>query len=230
MESFDLKCRSCGAPLAQENLIAALAMARCAQCGTVSGVKGVKDWERGAGPLPKGFRLEEDGDTVVILYDGGGFQPRVLLLFAFMGSATLLFFGGLFRQIIGQFSLLDILYVSALPILGMTFAILDAAGLLHRVRLRASREGVSVATGPMPSLREKSVSAAAITQVFTREFRGEETGLTYEVVARGRAGGLTILVANLPEAPQALYFERRIEKALGLKDIPVPGELPRSGA
>lgn len=230
MESFDLKCRSCGAPLAQDNLIAALAMARCAQCGTVSGVKGVKDWERGAVPLPKGFRLEEDGDAVAIFYDGGGFQPRVLMLFAFMGSATLLIFGRLFRPIIGQFSTLDILYVSALPALGMAFAILDAAGLLHRIRVRANRDGVTVASGPMPSMTEKFLPAAAIAQVFTREVRGEETGTTYEVVARGRAGLLTVLAANLPEAPQGLYFERRIEKALGLKDIPVPGELPRSGA
>ncbi len=226
LEAFDLKCRYCGAPLSQENLVAELAMARCVQCNAVSGVKGVKDWSRDPVELPEGFRLEEDGEALVIFYDGGRFQSSGLMLCAFGGSAALLFFGKIFRQMFGQFSWFDLFYIGLLPVLAMIFAVLDASGLLKRLRVRVSRDGVTVVSGP--SRKVKSMYARDIVQVFTREFRGRETGVSYEVVACGRDGRLAFLVGGLPQASQSLYIEQRIERALGLKDVPVPGELPRS--
>lgn len=225
MEAFDLKCRACGAPLSQENLVAELAMARCAQCGAVSGVKGVKDWTRDPVALPKGFSLEEDGDGIAIVYDGGGLRPTGYLVAAFAASAALIGFGRLTRQLHGAFSWSDLLFISALPALAMIFGVLDALGLLNRLRVRVSREKITVVSGPSP--KEKSMYARDIVQVFTREFRGRETGVTYEVVACGRDGQLAFLVGGLREAAQGLYIEQRIERALRLKDVPVAGEIPR---
>lgn len=229
-ESFDLKCRACGAPLSKDNLLVELSMARCTQCGAVSGVKGVQDWSRAPVVMPTGFRLEEEGDAVVITYDGGGLKKGPLGVMIFFITAILFAYSAGFGHFAKGFTVWEWIYIGTLPTFGVIFALLDVLGILHRVRVRVSRDGVAVKGGGPVPFTEKFVSASTIVQVFTREFKGEEVGVRYEVIARCRDGKLAYLVGNLHEAPQALYFEQRIEKALGIKDVPVLGEIPRSGS
>lgn len=225
MESFDLKCRYCGAPLSKDNIIAELSMASCAQCRAVSGFKGVvPDWSRDPVALPEGFRVEEDRGVITIFYDGGGIQVLGLAFIALFGVASLLFSVGLRREL--RLSGLELLAMGAAQTLALGFAALDATGLLKRLQVKVSKEKVEVLSGPMSM--STAMSARHIVQFLTREVPGKESRPAYEVVAVDRAGSLTCLIGGLPEAPQALYIEQRIERALGLKDVPMPGEVPRA--
>lgn len=230
MELSDLKCRQCGASIARENILPVLAMASCAQCGAVAAIKGLPAWFRQSVPLPEGMRVDAEGGDTVISYVWYSPKYYALGFLALVWVGVILAFGSFISATGGHWFIRAFLLLPMLPGLGLGY--ISVAGLFNTTRIRAGRKGISITIWPIPYLAAKSLAAADVQQVFTRQsvLRGQEGDLvSYEVIAGLADGSLMPFGLSLDEAPQALFIEQQVEKALGIRDVPMPGEIPRSG-
>ena len=112
--------------------------------------------------------------------------------------------------------------------LGLTYGTI--AGFVNRTLIRISPSQLTVGHGPLPWWGNKQLDATGIAQVYCKErvSRGRNgTSITYAVHAALRDGADAKLVDALDSPEQALYLEQEIERFLGIKDVPVRGELAR---
>jgi len=88
--------------------------------------------------------------------------------------------------------------------------------------IRADRAGVDVKHGPIPSLfgRNQRLARDQVTQLFAANF-----GAFFTVKVQLSDGKELDLVRPLVSAEQALFVEQQLEKALGITDFAVQGEL-----
>jgi hypothetical protein len=100
------------------------------------------------------------------------------------------------------------------------------AAFVNTTVVTGAPDGVTVRHGPLPSLfaRPAEVAKADIEQLFSTRY-----GVHFAVAVKPKAGGMKKLVAPLVTAEQAIFVERELERALGLADAPVPGELGADG-
>jgi len=97
-----------------------------------------------------------------------------------------------------------------------------AAMFVNSTVITAAGDGVSVKHGPFPSLFARNATAAKseIEQLYAAAY-----GAAFAVEAKRRSGQPLRLVAPLITAEQALFVEQTLERALGLADFAVEGEL-----
>jgi hypothetical protein len=86
-------------------------------------------------------------------------------------------------------------------------------------------EEITVRHGPLPLLGGRRLDPILIKQLFVRRQTGGQPSM-YEVHMLTWDGREEKLIGELPRPEQALYLEQAIERSLGIKDKPVPGELP----
>lgn len=93
---------------------------------------------------------------------------------------------------------------------------------VNSTTIRADAAGIDVRHGPMPSLfgRGKRLAREQVKQLFASNF-----GSMFMVKAQLVDGNELELVKPLISAEQALFVEQQLEKALGLVDYAVEGEL-----
>lgn len=93
---------------------------------------------------------------------------------------------------------------------------------VNSTTIRADASGVDVTHGPMPSLfgRPRRLARERIKQLYAANFGG-----LFQVKAQLVEGMEVDLVKPLVSAEQALFVEQQLEKALGLVDYAVDGEL-----
>jgi hypothetical protein len=100
--------------------------------------------------------------------------------------------------------------------------------VLRRVRVRVSRDGITVEERPFGA--RKALAAHDVTQLFvltadpTRSGRGAPLPTSISVIALTRDDARVPLVEGLETIEQARFLEQQIESALGLDDQPVAGE------
>ncbi len=96
------------------------------------------------------------------------------------------------------------------------------AMFVNSTTIRADATGVDVRHGPMPSLfgMGRRLAREQVKQLFAANF-----GTLYLVKAQLTDGQEIDLVKPLVSAEQALFVEQQLEKALGLVDYAVDGEL-----
>jgi hypothetical protein len=96
------------------------------------------------------------------------------------------------------------------------------AMFVNRTTVSADANGVRVEHGPLPSLFGRKASAAKsdITQLYAVKW-----GALYAVEAKLRSGRIARLVHPLATPEQAWFVEQELERALGLEDKAVAGEL-----
>jgi hypothetical protein len=99
------------------------------------------------------------------------------------------------------------------------------AGLLNRTAITVAPEQLTIRHGPLPLLSGKQFDPILIKQVFVRRHASTERS-SYEVYMLTWDGREEKLLGDLNRPEQALYLEQEIERQLGIKDKPVPGELP----
>jgi hypothetical protein len=97
-----------------------------------------------------------------------------------------------------------------------------AAMFVNSTVVSADEQGVRVKHGPLPSVfaRNAKLPASQIEQLYATKYGG-----VFAVEAKLRSGETKRLVAPLVSAEQALFVEQRLERALGLVDVAVQGEL-----
>jgi hypothetical protein len=96
------------------------------------------------------------------------------------------------------------------------------AFLLNHTTLRADHHGLTVRHGPLPWPGSHFLPRDDIVQLYVTMHRGRRSGISYRLRAMLPLQTV-VLLPHVRSAEEALYFERAIEKRLGIEDQPVPG-------
>lgn len=177
-------------------------------------------------PMPGKFKLERAGSDFVIVWDWKTPAMWFLVLFCIFWDGFLLFwysmaFGTDSPLIVKIFPLIHVAVG-----LGLTYFVVCM--FVNRTFVGVAGGNLTVTHTPLPWPGNRVMPAADIEQLycFERVHRGKNgTSITYEVNAVDRGGRKVKLVGGLQEAEQALFLEQEIERALGIADRRVPGEL-----
>lgn len=102
-----------------------------------------------------------------------------------------------------------------------------AAQTLNRTRITVSRARVVVRHGPLPWLGNRDVESSTIKQIFTKINLNGNNGRSgllfapYDLLALGRNDETIKLLSGLSlTREQAAYLEQKLERYLGIKDVP----------
>lgn len=110
--------------------------------------------------------------------------------------------------------------IATMFVISWTYMLLSM--FLNRTVIRAGGGRVDVTNGPIPSLlyRNRSLAVSDLRQLYAARF-----GAVFAVKAQLADGSVQDLVVPLVTAEQALFVEQQLERALGLVDFEVSGEL-----
>ena len=236
MDLRDLRCKSCGAPLAERDIDLRLAIARCGHCNVVMSI-GAPHTTGGSAPttttrpsirpkvgLPERFQIEDLGSTLTI--SRSWFHPMnfFLLFFSIAWNGFMVFWHVMAFQsgflIMSLFGLLH----TAVGI-GLIYGV--AAGFLNKTNVSVGRGMLEIKHGPIPWKGNIAIQVADIEQLFVLEkVRHSEnsTHSAYELHAVMRSGERQLVTRKVENADQALYLEQEIERFLKIEDRPVDGE------
>lgn len=245
-----MECKNCHWEIPAENINIQLAVAKCGNCHTVfsfyddivaPGRRNPEDGRPDGRPvdapgeearkafprtgrftavsLPRGMSLEDTGIELRVLRRWFSPQIVVLTFFTVIWDAFLLFWfiialsGGLYGMAAAG-------SIHLLVGVGLTYYVI--AGYLNSTIVAVNENYIVIHHAPLPWRGAKTIQAEDIDQVYCRE------GLNYSVHALLKDGQDIRLVHGLRNEVQALYIEQEAEKYLGIKDRPVPDELPRA--
>jgi hypothetical protein len=229
-----LKCPSCGSFFRAGDLDAARGVLTCRFCRVLTLFSTPSSAPSGPPPrgevaLPARFTIEERADGGLAIHRRW-FRPQFLFLLGFcviwFGALSVFYAGILASGAPGFAALFPLLHVG----IGLWIAYFTLAGLFNTSTITVHDETLSVRHGPLPWRGVPAVPAARITQLYCKQriHHGKNgTTTTYEVWIARDEGGALKLVSGLDDPDQALFVEQRVEKALGLSNLPMPGELPR---
>ena len=221
----DVRCSGCQVAVEPVNIDWERELATCSRCGRLLDLRKAPKPPAAAAPesgkprarsrvqLPAGMSMTTTADQVVIrrrwlrqkhwflLFIIGGAAVYVAYLWAAIGASAWLVVGTLF-------------------VLSWNYHL--AAMFLNSTVVTANATSVSVRHGPLPSLfaRNAAVHKHAVEQLYAAKH-----GPQFAVLAKLRSGDPLRLVAPLITAEQAMFVEQQLEKALGLVDVAVEGEL-----
>lgn len=234
---MDLTCKRCGAKIISDDVNLERMVAKCQECNAVFSFA---DDFAYAGTLqeayqkfnvarPKRMQIENLGGEMKITRRW--FSPVLFFLIPvclFWNGFIVVFGFGSFLAADqgggGAFSLCLLPHLAA----GLFLAYFALASVINVTEVKINPAEFSVRHGPLPWLGNKRLAASDITQVYCKErvSRGRRsTSVTYEVDAVTPANTTEKLLTGLNEPEEALFLEQEIERFLGVKDRPVPGEL-----
>lgn len=236
-----MRCRNCGAALDAERIDRRLGIVVCEHCGGVHELGGegtdtpaadrsqaaarsaARDAgpERGTVPLPKRFDVRRGDASLQVRWAKGKKSGAVILaIFGVVWASASIS--------VGLFFLAPV----ALPILYYA-----AVRGVNRTELRASAGEVEVRSGPLPwrgarrHLKRSDVAQLFAREIVTRSSMDSRDGRkvqeyrSYAVEALDAAGKRRPLIGGLASPEQALWFERELERLLGVENVGVAGEL-----
>jgi hypothetical protein len=219
----DLKCIACQAPIDPANVDAERDLATCGRCGRLMDLRKVRAASapapRPSGPrtrptmeLPTGMSVETGAGVVIrrrwlrskhwfLLFLFGPPAAYVAYLWTTIDASVWLVLGTLF-------------------VVSWNYNLVVAFVNSTVVSVDASR--VVVRHGPLPSpfARGTSIAKSDIAQLYAAKY-----GALFAVEAKLKSGKTQRLVWPLVAAEQALFIEQQVERALGLVDVAVAGEL-----
>lgn len=196
--------------------------------GSDDGKSDGRSRERGEVPMPGGMRVEQTAHGMQILRRW--FSPAILFLvfFCIAWDGFLVFWYTVaFTQ--GGPWIMKVFPIAHVAVgVGLTY--FTIASLFNTTRIEVNRGTLQVRHGPVPWFGGKSMNAGDVKQLYCKEkvSRGKHGyRYTYAVWAALQDGSSAKLASNNMESDQALFIEQQLERALGIKDRAVPGELPR---
>lgn len=229
-----LKCPACGSALAAKDLDPARSLAKCAHCGALMSLAppaaepgGPR--ARAEVPLPPSLRMTEVPDGLEIRRRW--FTPAVLFLvfFCVAWDGFLVFWYGI------AFKTGAPLIMSLFPLIhvavgvGLTYS--TVATLFNTTRIRLTWSELSIAHFPVPWPGNRSIPREEIDQLYCRRVvsRNNDNGPTtrYELWMAAKDGQARKLLGAGLDEQQALFVEQQIERALGIPDRPIAGEIER---
>jgi hypothetical protein len=234
---MDLTCKRCGAKITADNVNLERMMAKCLECNAVFSFAdefayaGASEdaYQKFNVAKPKGMQLEILGGEMKITRRWLSPVLFFLLPFCLFWNGFILVFGfsGFLAADQGGTGAFSLCLLPHLAI-GLFLAYFVLASLVNVTEIKLSPGEFSIRHGPLPWLGNKRLAASHINQLYCKEkvsHRRRSTSLTYEVHAVTSANTTEKLIAGLNEPEEALFLEQEIERFLGIKDRPVPGEL-----
>jgi hypothetical protein len=181
-------------------------------------------------PLPQHISVVKDSGVLTITYRW--FRPLYLftLLFCIVWDASLVvWYRTALRQADGAPGMafwFPLLHVA----IGVVLTYTTLAGLLNRTRIVVQSREIVIQHGPIPSLGNRRIGADGIRQIYREQtfsqYRGS-TSASFHLNAITQDNRKLPLVRDVPSADMALYLEQEIEKALGIEDRRVAGEMQK---
>ena len=178
--------------------------------------------------LPDKFHLREDHEGLEISWRWFGLGAVFLVFFAIAWNSFLVFWyamavGGRAPWIMFVFPLIHVA-------VGVTIGYTAIAQLFNRTRIRVTFRDLIVDHAPLPWRGNRRVERAGIEQLYgkMKVSHGKNgTTTTYTLWMRIRDGKQTQLIGSGLEEEQILALEQKLEAALQIADVPVPGEIAR---
>ena len=175
--------------------------------------------------LPDKLGLFHHGSHIEIIRKWFGFQIVFATFFAIIWDGFIYNWYSMIGENTDPMAIyFPLLHVAA----GIGITYYAIAGWFNQTRITVGRGKLIVRHEPLPWLGNTEIDTLNLKQLHTKEHitRGKNgTYVTYEVHATTHNGKNTKLVSGLDTSEQALYIEQEIEKYLGIKDIPVKGEI-----
>jgi hypothetical protein len=228
-----LNCPSCRSAVTEKDLDLARGFAKCSHCGALallpSAIRPARPFvERPEVALPARVSVRELADGVELRVRW--FQPAAwfLLFFVVAWDGFLVFWYSIALGT-GAPWIMSVFPIAHLAVgVGLTY--FTAALFFNTTTVTATRERFRVAHGPVPWAGNAEFQSSELEQLYckervTRGKRGES--VSYELFANRKSGPSVRVLKSAADAEQALFLEQRIERALGIADAPVAGELPR---
>lgn len=226
----DVRCKNCQAVIDPANIDWQRELASCERCGRLMDLRRErataekppsdpqKPRVRVPVDLPVGMSVASVAGERLVIRRRWLRQKHWFLLFLFAAAAIYVAYLWATIGVSGW------LVVGTLFVLSWNYNI--AVMFVNSTVVSADSNAVTVRHGPMPSLfgRKRSLEKRNIEQLYAAKF-----GALYAVSAKLKGGHDVSLVAPLITADQALFIEQQLERALGLVDVAVAGELGSDG-
>ena len=175
--------------------------------------------------LPQGLDLDRSGPYLQIAYKWFGWNTVYLSVFVVIWDGILFtLYSGMGANPDPMALLLPSVHVVAG--IGMTYSAI--AGWFNRTYIRVGHGMLEVSHRPIRWFGNKTLPATEIKQLFVKDhvaYRNRIRTVTFEVHAVTQDGKTIRLVKGLATREQAWFIEQEVEKYLGMKDIPVKGEI-----
>ncbi|MCK6447327.1 MAG: hypothetical protein L6Q99_13130 [Planctomycetes bacterium] len=228
-----LTCPACRSAISADGLDLARGIATCSHCGALAllpaGARGTPAFqERPKVSLPPKVSVREFADGVELTLRW--FSPVVwfLVFFVIAWDGFLVFWYSIALREEAPW-IMAVFPIAHLAIgVGLTYFVV--ATFLNRTTVTATRDRLRVRHGPLPWLGNVELARDDVEQLYCKErvHRGKRsTSVSYDLCARVKSGPTVRVLRSASDAEQALYFEQTLERALGIRDEPVAGELPR---
>lgn len=181
-------------------------------------------------PMPPALTEERDERGLVLTYRWFTPVHVVMLLFCIFWDGFLVFW---YRTALERHAGLTdpMIWFPLLHVaVGIGLSYSTVAGFLNRTIVAIGSGEITIRQGPVPWPGNRTVNGADIRQLFREEtFTSSRGGrrASYHVCAVTSEKRKLRLLGNVPGADVALYLEQAIEKALGIEDQPVLGEMPK---
>jgi hypothetical protein len=228
-----LRCPSCASPLQEAGLDLARGLAKCAHCGALMTLESPTALPAPAGarararvPLPPRVMVLPTGDGVSIRLRW--YKPQVLFLLCFciFWDGFLVFWYA--AALGGNAPIVAILFPLLHVSVGIGLTYFTLASLCNTTEVAVDSGKLQVRHRPLPWRGQRELERGDVTQLYCKQ-RTNNTrngpSHSYELWAALKEGqSLKLLGAGL-DSEQALFLEQELERALGLLDRQVPGEL-----
>jgi hypothetical protein len=111
--------------------------------------------------------------------------------------------------------------------IGLTYSTI--AGFLNTTRVVVQSGEIAIRHGPLPWLGNRRLGAQGIRQLYREERlpQSNKSSASYHLNAITGDNRKITLIRSVPSADVALYLEQEIEKALGIDDRRVAGEMQK---
>lgn len=232
----DLRCKNCGAPIAEDHIVSPLAMAKCSYCGTVFGIKGLPVHKGHKAPetcsrpevaLPRGFEVKNVDNAWQISWRWFRWMHLGLAVWCVLWDGFLIVW---YALAFGSGMWPMALFATLHAIVGVATTYYTLAGFLNRTIVKIGNDQLEIWHHPLPWRGEKRFQTSEVEQFYCKENlsrSSDGTSRNYEVYVIFRHNLREKLVTGLNEPEQALYIEQELERFLYIQDAPVPGELAR---
>lgn len=227
-----IKCPNCAAQLKASDCNPEKGAAQCGYCRSMITLPGYRpaapEKKRLTMPLPPGMTIDESAAGTIITRRWFNIAIVFLIFFCIAWDGFLVFWYGIAFSTGAPWIMTLFPLVHVAVGVGLTYFTL--AGIFNRTWIKATDGVVSILHGPLPWMGNYTIPCSEIEQFYCKErvSHGKNgPSVTYQVwVARHDGTSQKILAGSLTD-DQAIFIEQRLEKALGIADRTIPGELMR---
>lgn len=225
MEAVTILCRQCETAIPLETIDQERRFVKCPRCAALARLADQPALPWPEALLPKGLRLKALEDELTITCSW--WQLKYL----FWGLFCLVWNGGLLSGFLGGMNYFICLLPHSWLGLGLFYYVLT--GFFNRTVVAVTPDQLSINHGPLPWFGNKQLDPMMLKQLYVQERTHRNKGqryYSYEVHMVTVDGRNQKLVGSLGSPDQAFFLEQEIERFMGIKDQPVPGEFGMTAA